>query len=339
MDGDWDDEDLNDFLDSGGEDTLESEMHSPPSQSDRTDFAQQVHTEVQGVRERWNARSNVGAASVEGMLDLPSNFLAPAVSDPDMWMFEVQASDCSLVVYISLTSKQKGREEDVVVLLGEKVQEWETTGQPAAMPVFSVMAVRSIPGHVYCEASSPTDVKKVIARVPTHLIVRSEPIFIPMTDRIAILTLPKEVPLERGCWVRIKYGRYKDDIACFEKVDEADSDKLVVWVVPRVVLKRDCRGKTASSRPAAVRFDINLATASFGTNAVKPGPDGAVYFKRRLFKDGLVMLVASRDLFDTNVSELTTDHLRCFLDATAWLKPKAARFLDRSWLSTTLSAV
>lgn len=91
------------FLDSEDVDESDSETHLAfLSGLNTVDFAQEADAEARGVKERYKTKSGVRPVSLESMPDLPLNLLVPAISDPDMWMFEVQVSSFDVEMYSSL---------------------------------------------------------------------------------------------------------------------------------------------------------------------------------------------------------------------------------------------
>lgn len=214
-------------------------------------------------------------------------------------------------------------------------------GESSPVSVISVTTVPHLPGRIYCEAQSYADVMKILSLTPAHLI-KKKPVSIPLGDRTAVLTLPPEITLTKGTWMRVKRGIYANDLACFDTMDQ---DKVVAWVVPRIALDKDSarvKGKHIQQRPPMVPFDAKQVAVLFGAAAVKQKkqqPAGTVIFRGHTFRDGLLMLLKPPTYFDTNVIEPSADNLHHFVPASAWLKPHTARLLNHSWHSTALSTV
>eukprot|EP01133_Synstelium_polycarpum_P016133 gene16133-19196_t len=96
----------------------------------------------------------------------------------------------------------------------------------------SVMAPHHLPGHVYVEAEREIHVKQAIRGM--HQLVSFMPMIIPMKDVIEILTATrKSVELQRDTWVRVRLGKFKDDIGQIVE-SEPERGRCTVKLVPRM---------------------------------------------------------------------------------------------------------
>ena len=89
---------------------------------------------------------------------------------------------------------------------------------------------------------------------------------VPLKEMVDAITVNKQAqaPIERGQWVRLKGGLYKDDLAKVESVDFA-AGKAEVKVIPRLNWTEMAKARDNREEGAARRNP-------FGRQAVRPPP-------------------------------------------------------------------
>eukprot|EP01133_Synstelium_polycarpum_P007654 gene7654-8958_t len=112
----------------------------------------------------------------------------------------------------------------------------------------SVMAPHHLPGHIYIEATRETHVKQAIRGM--HQLVNHTATIIPMKDITDILSASgrKTLDLPRGTWIRVRLGRFKDDIGQIMDY-EPERGRCTVKLIPRM----DLSNPTSSNSDNTIR--------------------------------------------------------------------------------------
>ena len=159
------------------------------------------------------------AASMSTSASVPRPFLLPTVTDPKLW----------------LCKAQQGRERSASLALLRVVMERQFSGQP--LQIFSIIARDGLKGYVYIEAHKPTQVAQAIEIAKlNHCLYPGQAgkslVLVPMAEMPQVLqttaassssasSAAAEIP-EIGAWVRVKRGRYSNDLA--QVVDNAQDE-------------------------------------------------------------------------------------------------------------------
>lgn len=202
------------------------------------------------------------AAALEAVL--PKPFLLPTVTDPKLW----------------LCKAQQGRERSAALAMLRVIMERQYSGQP--LPIFSVIARDGLKGYVYIEAHKPSQVAQAIEIAKLgHCLYPGQAgkslVLVPLAEMPQVLQTTAatggsaakaaEIP-EIGEWVRIKRGKYANDLAqVVDNVqDEGSYDPsnlntciIRVKLVPRLAFT-SAGSEDKSERPPPRSFDPEEAS-------------------------------------------------------------------------------
>lgn len=197
---------------------------------------------------------------------LPKPFLLPTVTDPKLW----------------LCKAQQGRERSSALALLRCVMERQFSGNP--LPIFSIIARDGLKGYVYIEAHKPTHVFQAIDTAKLgHCLYPGQGgkslVLVPLAEMPQVLQTTAasssssgastaELP-EIGSWVRVKRGRYANDLA--QVVDNAQDEGsfdpsnlntciVRVKMLPRLGLSANSSSKSATERVPPKAFDPEEAS-------------------------------------------------------------------------------
>jgi transcription elongation factor SPT5 len=151
---------------------------------------------------------------------------------------------------------------------------------------------RIIPGSVYVEARSPADVLAAI-RDLNGVPSRPHLEFVPLGERPLLLDC-HFIDIEAGTWVRVRRGKYRNDLAYVQTVNRV-ANEATVLLVPRLspqggpqAGKKSQKGKekrSAQVRPRACLFDP-LLNSSF-----RQLDEGRFESRGQLFRGGLIEMI------------------------------------------------
>ena len=168
--------------------------------------------QAQALKERYGRNRAVAA----DMVVVPKRLLLPSVDDPSIWAVKVRP----------------GKERDVVFNLMKRVEE----RPPGSRKPIKIMSAfergGTMTGYVYVEARRQADVIEALDGL-SNAYVRTKMILIPVKEMPDLLRVTKSEELQPGGWVRIKRGKYMNDLAQIEEVETNGLD-VTVRLVPRL---------------------------------------------------------------------------------------------------------
>jgi transcription elongation factor SPT5 len=191
------------------------------------------------------------------------------------------------------------------------------------MEILSAFFRDSLPGSIFLEAASATQVEKAIHGV-LGVFMGNPPALVPIEEMAPLLKIKKkDLQLTTGMWVRFKRGKYTGDLAQVTDVDQLTSGVASLKFLPRIDLtakekKKDkLTGKSlgASVRPPARPFQVDEVRKVYGRGSVRPsGPDNYIfdndeYMSGFLYKDFKVNFLQTEDVHPTleEISKFTGD--------------------------------
>lgn len=168
--------------------------------------------QAQLLKERYGRnRMNVGDITV-----VPKRLLLPSVNDPNIWAVKCRPT----------------KEKEAVFNIIKRMEE-RPPGSRLPCRIISAFERGAIsPGFVYVEARRQMDVTEGLLDLP-NVYVRSKLTLISLKEMPDLLRVKKNEDLQPGGWVRIKRGKYQNDIAQIEDV-EMNGLTVTVRLVPRL---------------------------------------------------------------------------------------------------------
>lgn len=122
--------------------------------------------------------------------------LIPGIKDPNLWLIKCQI----------------GEERATAIALGRKFLAFQCTSSP--LQIKSVCAKDGLKGYIYIEAFKQTHVKQAIEGMGALARAQFDQKLVPIDEMIDVMRVVKETAqLKPKQWVRIKGGRYKNDLA------------------------------------------------------------------------------------------------------------------------------
>lgn len=120
----------------------------------------------------------------------------PGIKDPHLWLVKCQI----------------GEERATAIALARKFLAFQCTSTP--LQIKSIVAKDTLKGFIYIEAFKQTHVKQAIEGVSALARAQFEQKLVPVDEMTDVLRVVKETSqLKPKQWVRIKGGRYKNDLA------------------------------------------------------------------------------------------------------------------------------
>ena len=146
--------------------------------------------------------------------EMPQQFLLPSVSSPKLW-----AVKCRI-----------GKERDIVFNLMRKYLMNEYNENP--LVIQSAIYRENLKGYVYIESFKQAHVQHALDKVTG--VYASKITLVPIKEMVDVMNISKkESNLKVGSWVRVKRGKYQNDLA--QVVDLIDSNEIVrIKIVPRI---------------------------------------------------------------------------------------------------------
>ncbi|VDN98167.1 unnamed protein product [Rodentolepis nana] len=154
----------------------------------------------------------------------------PGIKDPHLWLVKCQI----------------GEERTTAIALARKFLAFQCTSTP--LQIKSIIAKDTLKGYLYIEAFKQTHVKQAIDGLKALARAQFDQKLVPVDEMVDVLRVVKEsAQLKPKQWVRIKGGRYKNDLARVESVEDAQN---IVWLklVPRIDYERK-RNRMFESEP------------------------------------------------------------------------------------------
>ncbi len=144
------------------------------------------------LKQRYG-RTEYGA--YQGDLEhVPQRLLIPSVNDPKLWLVRCKP----------------GKERDIVYNLMRKFLDYQTRDRP--IEIYSAFARESLQGYIYIEAEKQAHVQYAIDKMIN--VYGSKLHLVPVNEMVDCLNIKKkDLNLNPGTWVRIKRGKYENDLA------------------------------------------------------------------------------------------------------------------------------
>ena len=167
--------------------------------------------QAQLLREKYG-RSRMATNS--DAVTVPKRLLLPSVDDPSIWGVKCKP----------------GKEREIVFALMKRVEERVGTKNP--LPIISALERKHIQGYVYIEARRQADVLNALEGV-LNVFPRSPIQLVPIKEMPDLLQVNKSEQLQPGGYVRIKRGKYANDLAQIDDV-ETNGLEASLRIVPRL---------------------------------------------------------------------------------------------------------
>lgn len=168
--------------------------------------------QAQALKERYG-RSRAAASD---LVAVPKRLLLPSVEDPSIW-----AVKC-----------RPGKEREVVFHIMKRIEDRPIGSRKPIRIISAFERGGTMSGYVYVEARKQVDIIDALDEM-SNVYVRSKMILIPVKEMPDLLRVKKSEELVPGGWVRIKRGRYQNDLAQIEEV-ETNGLNVTVRLVPRL---------------------------------------------------------------------------------------------------------
>ena len=251
--------------------------------------------QAQMLKERYGR--NRAAAS--GAVAVPKRLLLPSVEDPSIW---------------GVRCKQ-GKEKEVVFSIQKRIEERPPGSRNPARIISAFERGGAMSGYVYVEARRQADVMDTLQDL-SNVYPRTKMVLVPVKEMPDLLRVQKSEELAPGGWVRIKRGKYQNDLAQIEEV-ETNGLEVTVRLVPRLdyglnedssapVLdaKRKRAGASTTNRPPQRLFSEAEAkkkhgkflSATSGLGGKSWGYFGDTYIDGFLIKDMKVQHLITKNV-------------------------------------------
>ncbi|KAM3689518.1 hypothetical protein ACJW31_09G051600 [Castanea mollissima] len=263
-----------------------------PREDDEQD--EDVEALEKRIQERYALREEY-EEDEEG--EVQPQYYLPSVKDPKLWMVK-----CAI-----------GHEQEVVVCLMQKCID-----KGSELNIRSAIALDHLKGYVYVEADKEAHVKEACKGLCNIFASqKGMPKLVPIKEMTDVLTVENKAKAMDLCWVRIKNGTYKGDLAKVENVDNV-RQRVTVKLIPRIDLQALAVGNK-SGRGVVVpppRF-MNIDEARELNITVKRGRDPITgdYFDKidaMMFKDGFLYKQVSMKSINSQNIKPTLDEVEKF---------------------------
>ncbi|PLB38680.1 transcription elongation factor spt5 [Aspergillus candidus] len=195
--------------------------------------------QAQLLKERYGRNR---AAATDAVV-VPKRLLLPSVEDPSIWGVRCKA----------------GKEREVIFSIQKRIEE-RPPGSRNPMKIISAFERGgAMSGYIYVEARRQADVLEGLQDM-TNVYPRSKVILVPVREMPDLLRVQKSEELLPGGWVRIKRGKYQNDLAQIEEV-ETNGLAVTVRLVPRLDYGLNEDSGAPVSDPKRKRPGMNPAAA------------------------------------------------------------------------------
>ena len=195
--------------------------------------------QAQMLKERYGR--NRGAAT--DAVVVPKRLLLPSVDDPSIWGVRCKA----------------GKEREVVFSIQKRIEERPPGSRKPVKIISAFERGGSMSGYIYVEARRQADVMEALQDM-TNVYPRSKVILVPVREMPDLLRVQKSEELVPGGWVRIKRGKYQNDLAQIEEV-ETNGLQVTVRLVPRLDYGLNEDSGAPMQDPKRKRVGMNPAVA------------------------------------------------------------------------------
>ena len=195
--------------------------------------------QAQMLKERYGRnRAAAGDAVV-----VPKRLLLPSVDDPSIWGVRCKA----------------GKEREVVFAIQKRIEERPPGSRNPVKIISAFERGGAMSGYIYVEARRQADVMEALQDM-TNVYPRSKTILVPVKEMPDLLRVQKSEELVPGGWVRIKRGKYLNDLAQIEEV-ETNGLQVTVRLVPRLDYGLNEDTSAPMNDPKRKRAGMNPAVA------------------------------------------------------------------------------
>ena len=170
-----------------------------------------------------------------------------------------------------------------------QIYRWATDDHWLRPHLVSAFARDGIPGYIFVEGERD---EIWAAMVTLVTIFKSEPILIPLEQRVALLfhRAPTSRQVNEGQWVRSSRGLYRDNIGFVcDHNPESDLDTIVAFV-PRIP-EPSSRGakRKRVTRPVARTWSVPEIEAVWGPSHIQKKSPEEFVFRHERYSSGLIM--------------------------------------------------
>ncbi|KAI9831139.1 MAG: hypothetical protein M1819_005227 [Sarea resinae] len=196
-------------LPAGGE--TDDRMHIELDRRRELEAGLDAEKQAAALKERYGRNRAAPSDSVV----VPKRLLLPSVNDPSIWGVRCKP----------------GKEREVVFALMKRIEERATTRTPLAI-TSAFERGGTMAGYIYVEARKQPDILSALDGL-SNVYPRTKMVLVPIKEMPDLLRTTKSKSLEPGMYVRIKRGKYMDDLA---QVNEVETNGLEVQlrIVPRL---------------------------------------------------------------------------------------------------------
>lgn len=185
-----------------------------------------VDEHVRRLKEKYSRQAYADGAYGAGgeyvQSEAVQQYLLPTPSDPLLWMVKCR----------------EGKERDICLGLLRKSISFKEKG--AKFPVFSCITRDSLKGYLYIEARSESDVLFALDKVNNVYLQKIT--LVPREEMTSVLTISSSATsgaalrrkIQIGSFVRLKRGKYKNDIGQVVELSETSADSVRIKLVPRL---------------------------------------------------------------------------------------------------------
>ncbi|KAJ5280796.1 Transcription elongation factor spt5 [Penicillium angulare] len=199
-----------DALPAGAE--TDDRRHRQLDRQRELDATMDAEKQAQMLKERYGRNR---AAATDALV-VPKRLLLPSVEDPSIW-----GGRC-----------KPGKEREVVYSIQKRIEE-RPAGSRNPIRIISAFERGNImQGWFYCEARRQPDVTDGLEGINFYY-PSQKLTLVPVKEMPDLLRVQKSEELNPGGWVRMKRGKYHDDLAQIEEV-ETNGLNVTVRLVPRL---------------------------------------------------------------------------------------------------------
>jgi transcription elongation factor SPT5 len=168
--------------------------------------------QAQLLKERYGRNR---AAATDAVI-VPKRLLLPSVDDPSIWGVRCKA----------------GKEREVVFSIQKRIEDRPPGSRNPIKIISAFERGGAMSGYIYVEARRQADVMNALQDM-SNVYPRTKMILVPVKEMPDLLRVQKSEELNPGGWVRIKRGKYMNDLAQIEEV-ETNGLAVTVRLVPRL---------------------------------------------------------------------------------------------------------
>ena len=301
-------------------------------------LAREAEEEAQRIRSLYGRSAAARAAAAEEQGFLPETFLAPTVQDPKLWMVRCRPGKERLLVFNLMRR-----------YLTMMMSQNSSSNPPPR--IFSVVVKEPLlKGFIYIEAFTKQEVTSFCEKMTNCW--SSSITLVPINEMPEVLR-PSEGHkfsasgskaghgLKTGSWVRIKRGKYANDLAQVLAVEDGDDGSTIarLRLLPRLSFEKTNHAKGAAMidrAPARLFNPIEVAEKARALGIQGPtrsSTPGYWMFGGEYFKDGFLEREIKATGVEVQTMPPTLDELEAFggpsaVDSTN-AADTAALFIER----------